>query len=59
MTITNKRWIFARPPAGEIETGNFELGEAPVPELREGEVLSPQQNCKNPYHSNNATFSWE
>ncbi len=39
MTITNKRWIFARPPAGEIETGNFELGEAPVPELREGEVL--------------------
>ncbi len=35
----NKRWIYARPPAGEVTAGNFELREDDVAEPREGEVL--------------------
>ena len=39
MTATAKRWIFAKAPAGEISTDNFELREDAIPEPREGEAL--------------------
>ncbi len=39
MADKNRRWVYARPPAGEVTTDIFELSEETLPELREGEVL--------------------
>jgi hypothetical protein len=36
---TNKQWIYARKPNGQIGTGNFDLHEAPVPQAGPGEVV--------------------
>ena len=34
-----KRWVLRRRPVGEIQPGDLELVEEPIPELREGQVL--------------------
>lgn len=36
---TNRQWIYARKPNGQIGTGNFDLQDAPVPQAKDGEVV--------------------
>src|SRR3569833_2775424 len=36
---TNRQWIYARKPNGQIGAGNFDLHEAPVPQAGPGEVV--------------------
>lgn len=35
----NRKWVVASRPEAEITAGNFELQEAPVPELPDGAML--------------------
>ena len=39
MTTMNRQWLLASRPKGEPTADNFRLVEAPVPELKDGEVL--------------------
>ena len=39
MTTINRQWQLASRPTGEPTAANFRLVEAPVPELKDGEVL--------------------
>ena len=39
MTRTNRQWVLASRPAGEIEDDTFEWREGPAPEPGDGEVL--------------------
>jgi NADPH-dependent curcumin reductase CurA len=36
---TNRQWVLRRRPEGEIQPGDLELIEAPVPDLDEGQLL--------------------
>jgi NADPH-dependent curcumin reductase CurA len=36
---TLKRWVLRRRPVGEIQPGDLELVEAPIPDIADGEVL--------------------
>ncbi|HUO87979.1 MAG TPA: NADP-dependent oxidoreductase [Rhizomicrobium sp.] len=36
---TNRQWIYARKPNGQIGAGNFDLREAPMPQAGPGEVV--------------------
>ena len=35
----NRQWVLRQRPRGEVKDGDLELVEAPVPELKDGEVL--------------------
>lgn len=39
MSIRNRQWVLRNRPRGEIQEGDLELVEAPVPDLKDGEVL--------------------
>ena len=39
MTTINRQWHLASRPSGEPSAANFRLVEAPLPELKDGEVL--------------------
>jgi NADPH-dependent curcumin reductase CurA len=39
MTAMSKRWVLRRRPVGQIQPGDLELVEEPIPELGDGEVL--------------------
>lgn len=39
-TRTNRQWILTRRPTGMVDPSLFELAEAPVPPLTEGQVLA-------------------
>ncbi|MBV9420403.1 MAG: NADP-dependent oxidoreductase, partial [Alphaproteobacteria bacterium] len=36
---TNKQWIYARKPNGQVGPGNFDLHEAAMPQAKDGEVV--------------------
>jgi NADPH-dependent curcumin reductase CurA len=36
---TLKRWVLKRRPTGDVQPGDLELVEAPIPELKDGEIL--------------------
>src|SRR5215471_6844900 len=40
---TNKQWIYARKPEGQVGPEHFEMREGAMPELAEGEVLVRSQ----------------
>ncbi|MBX7168689.1 MAG: NADP-dependent oxidoreductase [Pirellulales bacterium] len=35
----NRQWLFASRPVGMVSTANFKLHEAPLPEVKDGQVL--------------------
>jgi NADPH-dependent curcumin reductase CurA len=35
----NKQWIYARKPNAQVGPGNFDMHEAEMPTLNDGEVL--------------------
>jgi NADPH-dependent curcumin reductase CurA len=36
---TNRQWVLAKRPFGEVDEGNFEYRETPIPEPADGQVL--------------------
>src|SRR5947199_10188620 len=40
MMTTNRQWILKRRPVGDIQAGDLELKETPLPELRPGQFLA-------------------
>jgi NADPH-dependent curcumin reductase len=39
MATTNRQWVLRKRPEGEVQPGDLELAETPLPELADGQVL--------------------